>query len=242
MEIKNFIKRHIAIFTVSLIAIIVLSVIIKYNVEGETNLPFEISKIMIISTAGGKEKEDTEYNWNLDVLQINDIYIDIIKNKNYHEKEIIDKVIINNFNIESYPLKGQINLYRPTNQNDIFNNEEQYKIEKEIEFIGNEISELENLKIANQGGLIFLRVVNTGIGTYTSDETEEVNHDGTLLSKIGISNEDIKFSISFDISIELKSNKQYKATITLQMPNGNLIEEGTTNYQLNKNEIVFKRY
>lgn len=242
MEIKNFIKRHIAIFTVSLIAIIVLSVIIKYNVEGETNLPFEISKIMIISTAGGKEREDTEYNWNLDVLQINDIYIDIIKNKNYHEKEIIDKVIINNFKIESYPLKGQINLYRPTNQNDIFNNEEQYKIEKEIEFIGNEISELENLKIANQGGLIFLRVVNTGIGTYTSDETEEVNHDGTLLSKIGISNEDIKFSISFDISIELKSNKQYKATITLQMPNGNLIEEGTTNYQLNKNEIVFKRY
>lgn len=242
MEIKNFIKKHIAIFTVAIIAIIVLSIIIKYNVEGETNLPFEISKIMIISTAGGKEKEDTEYNWNLDILQINDIYIDIIKNKNYHGKEIIDKIIIDNFNIENYPLKGQISIYRPTNQNDIFNNQEQYKIEEKIEFIGNEVSELENLKIANQGGVILLRVVNTEVGTYTSDEAEEINHDGTLISKIGVSNEDIKFSVSFDISIKLKSSKQYKATITLKMPSGNLVEEGTTNHQINKNEIVFKRY
>lgn len=48
---KIFIK-NIIIFTIAIIAIVVTSIIIRYSVEGETNLPFQVSKVMIISNAG----------------------------------------------------------------------------------------------------------------------------------------------------------------------------------------------
>ncbi len=65
---------------------------------------------------------------------------------------------------------------------------------------------------------------------------------GTLLSKIGITNEQIKFNVSFDISVELKSEKKYKANVTIEMPAGDLLQEGTTNRQINGKDIIFKRY
>lgn len=242
MERKRFIKKYIAIFVIAVIAITVVSIIIKYQVEGESNLPFEISKIMIISTAGGSDKENSKNKWDLELIQNNDIYIDIIKNKNYGKDEIIDKVIIDNITIKNNPAKGNVELYRANNENGIFNNTEEYKIENELVFIGDEISNLENLRIANQGGLILLRCVNENLGNYISNEDSEIRYDGTLLGKVGIKSEEIKFSISFDISIELKSEKKFKASVTLEMPTGNLIQEGTTNYQVTKENIVFKRY
>lgn len=242
MERVSFIKKHIAIFIIALIAIVILSIMVKYSVEGETNMPFEISKIMVISTAGGTEKEDSSNKWDLTLLQSNDIYIDIIKNKNYREEEIIDKIIIDNFKLETVPAKGNVNIYRPNNSSGIFNNKEEYKINSQLIYTGDEVSNLENLKIANQGGLILIRYVNENLGNYTSNEDTEIRHDGTLLGKVGLTNEEIQFGVSFDISIELKSEKKFKTTVEIQMPKGNLIQEGITNYQINSDELVFKRY
>lgn len=242
MERISFIKKYIAIFIIAIILIVVASIIIKYYVEGEKNMPFEISKIMIISNAGGIQNDQSENKWDLNLVQNNDIYIDIIKNKNYKQEEIIDKIIIDNFQIENEPQKGTIKIYRPNSTSINFENREEYKIENKLEYIGDEASDLNNLKIANQGGLILLRYVNEELGNYTSNEDEEIKHDGTLLRKTGITNDEIKFTISFDISIELKSEKKYKANVTVEMPKGNLIQEGTTNYQINGSDIVFKRY
>lgn len=52
MEKSKFLRKNIVIFVVAIIAIIVISIIIRYSVEGETNLPFRVSKIMLISNAG----------------------------------------------------------------------------------------------------------------------------------------------------------------------------------------------
>lgn len=52
MKKLKFLRKHITVFVIAIIAIIVTSIIIRYSVEGETNLPFKISKIMIISNAG----------------------------------------------------------------------------------------------------------------------------------------------------------------------------------------------
>ncbi len=238
----RFIKKIIALFVVSIIAITVISIIVKYQVEGETNMPFEISKIMVISSAGGEQKEQTENKWDLNLLQSNDVYIDIIKNKNYKEEEIIDKIIIDNLDIQTKPLKGEVSTYRLNSETGVFTNSEEAKIEDKLEYIGSEKSDLKNLQIANQGGLILLRYVNENIGNYTSNEEVEIRHDGTLLGKVGITNEEIKFKVSFDLSIELKSGKKYKTNIILEMPTGNIIQEGTTNYQINSDNIVFKRY
>lgn len=111
MERKKFLRKSIIIFIIAVIAIIVGSVILKYQVEGEIDIPFQVSKVMVISNAYGIQKEETENKWDLELVQNNDIYIDILKNKNYTEKEIINKVILDNFEINKKPRKGTVNIY-----------------------------------------------------------------------------------------------------------------------------------
>lgn len=245
MKQLKFFKKNIIMLLIAIIAIMVVSIILKYHVEGEENPPFQVSKIMVISNAYGVQKEKQETNWNLDVIQNNDIYIDIIKNKNSETQEIIHKIILSDFHLERDPKKGEIVKYHPQSlENGVYDNKEEYKITEKLEYSGNEEkSDIKNLQISNQGGLIFLRIVNENLGNYSVNETEEIRHDGTLLEKIGMTDEEVSFSISFDLSIELKSEKKYKANVILEMPKGNLTKEGTTNYQIfGSEELVFKRY
>lgn len=240
---KKQIKKSIFILVVFIIAAVVASIIIKYQVEGETNMPFKISKIAVISNAEGKQKENSQNKWDLELAQNNDIYINIAKNKNYSKTEIIDKVILDNFAINEQPQKGTIKIYRPNNiENGVYTNSEEYLVNDKLEYIGSEKSNIKNLEIANQGGIIFLRYVNEGLGEYISNEDTQIKHDGTLLQKIGITNENIKCKVSFDISIILQSEKTYKANIKLEIPIGDITTEGTSSYEKTDfKDIVFKR-
>ena len=74
-----------------------------------------------------------------------------------------------------------------------------------------------------------------------NNKNDEIIHDGTLLEKVGVTDEEIKFSISFDIVIEV-DNCSYRANIGFQMPCGNIIEEGTCSLEKTDfSDIVFKR-
>ena len=64
----------------------------KYHVEGETNLPFEIKKINIISTAESDLSQDEEGIWHAGILQKNDMFFTIEKNSGYKKEELIRKV------------------------------------------------------------------------------------------------------------------------------------------------------
>ena len=152
--IKKIIHIFIAILITVLIATIIALLILKYNVEGEDNLPFELSKIMVISTAEGNdiEGEQTENKWNLKLSQNNDIYLEISKNKNYEETEIIDKIIIDNLQIVEAPKIGTIKLYKPTKKEKIaYENSE----ENEIKRASNEAYEFIEKKLDRENFKIF---------------------------------------------------------------------------------------
>lgn len=93
-NIKRAIKASISIAMLIVILTIVVIVIIKYNVEGEKNMPFKLSKITIISTAEGLEPEENDQNikWKLNLIQNNDIYISIAKNGEDNKESIIESV------------------------------------------------------------------------------------------------------------------------------------------------------
>ena len=99
-QLANTRQFHICMVLVIIFAILFIAGIIslKYNVEGEGNPPFNLSKISIISNIDGTDTEDTENKWNLEVNQNNDIYLYIKKNENYKYTETISSVVINNFN------------------------------------------------------------------------------------------------------------------------------------------------
>ena len=93
---KEKIKACIAMAII--IIIILLSIIfsIKYQVEGESNMPFKLSKITIVSTAEGNENEGEKEKWNMSIYQNNDIYFSIEKNDKYNKEELIDNISIEN--------------------------------------------------------------------------------------------------------------------------------------------------
>lgn len=76
---------------------------LKYAVEGENNMPFELSQLIIVSTAEGVENSQNENIWNFNLMQNNDVYLYIGKNKSYKETEIIKKIVINNIKVEDGP-------------------------------------------------------------------------------------------------------------------------------------------
>ena len=66
---KRVLRKYIFIsFLLIAIAISIL-LMIRYNVEGEQNMPFEISKIVIQSTLDAESKEESENIWDLKLTQ-----------------------------------------------------------------------------------------------------------------------------------------------------------------------------
>lgn len=241
-KFKKIIKTNILIFIIVLAIAVIGVIILKYHVEGEQNMPFDLSEILVVSTAEGYQKNNSDkLNWDVEIYQTNDVYFNIKKNKNYKDTEVIKSVEIKNINIEEKPAVGDISIYLPSSKEQTYNYEEASKVSSEIIYEGDTKSDIKNLKISNQGGTIIFRVVNKTGKTYRSNDNE-LKHDGTLLKKVDIDSNDIKTKISFDIVINLESDISFIGKVTLEMPIGDVATQGVTN--LNKEDtkdIVFKR-
>ena len=243
-QIINTKQFHIIMVLVIIFAILFVVGIIslKYNVEGEGNLPFYVSKISIISNVEGTDVEDNTNKWNLQVNQNNDIYLYIKKNDDYKDTEIIENVKLNNFNIEQNSKIGEIKLLKPDSnvESVIFKNITENEVDN-IEYIGDMDSSIKEMKISNQGGLVVFRYAINNIGNYISNDDEQINHS-ELLKKLNVNNEDLKFKVSFDIYFNLKERKIYKSNIELELPVNDVVNQGTQSMEYTDlNDIVFKR-
>lgn len=243
-QIINTRQFHICMvaFIMFVILFIVGVVSLKYNVEGEVNLPFYLSKVSIISSVEGVDTEDATNKWNLTVNQNNDIYLYIKKNDDYKDTEIIESVKLDNFNLEQSPKVGEVKLLKPDSNAEsvIFKNTAENEVNN-IEFIGSMDSSIKELKISNQGGLVIFRYAINNIGNYISNDDEEISHS-ELLNKISVNNDDLKFKVTFDIYLSLNSGKTYKADIDLELPVNDVVNQGTQSMEYTDlKNIVFKR-
>lgn len=243
-QIINTKQFHVIMVMLIIFAILfVVGVVsLKYNVEGEGNIPFYISKISIISNVEGVDNEDNTNKWNLQVNQNNDIYLYIKKNDKYKDTEIIKSVKLDNFDIKEKSRVGEIKLLKPDGniESVIFKNITENEVDS-IEYIGDMESSIKELKISNQGGLVVFRYAINNIGNYTSNDDEEINHSN-LLSKLNINNDDLKFKVTFDINITLNSGKTYKSNIELEIPVNDVVNNGVQSTEYTDlDNIVFKR-
>ena len=244
-KLKNLTKTksfHICMIIVIIVVIlfIVGMLVLRYSVEGETNMPFDLSKIVIISTQEGIDDGQTNTRWSFDVHQSNDIYVYIDKNDGYDKTEIIKSVRVDNFQIEAKNTDN-IKLYKPdaTEENHIFQYNDEDIIQS-LEYTGDVESDLKNLKISNQGGIIAFRCSNNYVTKYQSHE-EEINHS-ELLKKAGVTEEDLKVNLTFQLIITLESGKEYQAEIKTELPTGNVIEEGSSSTEMTDlQDVIFKR-
>ena len=232
---------HLSIIFVILVAIgfTAIMLILRYDEKGEENMPFDISKVSLISSINAQDIADDKNLWNKAVGQDNDVYIYIEKNKGYSKTETIEKIILDNFKIDKEPQKGQVVIYRPcNNEKELFENTEEFKCE-EITFTGEQLTKIQELKISNQGGIIAFRLANQNLGRYVSNDKEIDYKD--LLKKINVLEDEIKVSISFDVTIKLTESKQFKTTINIELPVEGVIENGKSSKEIEGKDFIFKR-
>ena len=215
--------------------------VLRYHVEGETNMPFRITKISIVESVEGNAIEGATEKWNLNVNQNNDIYVYIEKNSSYGKTEIIEQVEINNININKQKEKGEVKLYKPVVQEKrMFINAKENEI-NEITYKGELESNIKEQKISNQGGIVAFRYGINNLSQYVSNSEEQIDHS-QLLKLTNITQEDLQTKLSFDIVIKLTSEKKYQATINLDIPTDEIIEKGTVGKEITElNNIIFKR-
>jgi len=241
METSKLLKKSIFLSIIVILVMAVIFIIVKYEVEGEKQLPYYISKMLLISTVDGEKIEDEENIWNINISQINDLYI-YIDSANT-TKETIDQITIENFTINKNPEKGDIKIYRPTGDlNNLYTYSEQNYLNEQIIYTGSVIDDLKSLEIANTGGVIGFRIALQNLGSYISNDETEVIYDGNLLSNLDITIEEVKLDISFDIIIKTSDNVSFKGTINLNTPISTIIDQGSSNMEITDFEnIVFKR-
>lgn len=242
-ELKGKKIVHICVILgiIALILIIAGIIMLRYQVEGETNLPFELSKMIVVSTAESNEIEAVaDTKWNFSVNQYNDIYLEIQKNDEYTKNTNIKNITFENFVIEKNSGAENIKLYRANSEGKVVE-DEVHLVGSSLTYKGEKETNLDELKISNQGSIILLRSVNQNVCEVRSND-EEIIHDGTLLAKGNTNSEDLNYKLSFDIIIETSRNIKYKGTITIDLPTGDVQTQGKT--QLEKtdfSDVIFKR-
>ncbi len=240
---KRIIHTFVVIFVLIIIMLIATLLMFKYQIEGEKNLPFNIKKINVISTAESNITQDEEGIWHAGILQKNDVFFTIEKNSNYKKEEAIKKISFENFQTTKSNEEIIINIYRPTTSMNSYKYTDEYKIENSLEYLGGLSTNSETLQINNQGGLVGFSITTDNLGEYIFSENEKLPSDGSLLAKAGVKEEEIKFNISFDLIIETESGKKFKSNIKLDLPTGNILEEGIGSLEDKElKDIVFKRF
>lgn len=240
-SIQKIIRRIIFIIVIFAILCGIGIYILKYEVQGESNIPFEITKIAIAQSVDGLEKEGHQEKWNFNISENNDIYIYLEKNSRYSKTEIIKDVTINNIKIEKMDSVGETEIYKPVEDEKVmFKNTPENETD-EIIYTGEMESNIKQQKISNQGGIVAFRYAINNLSNYISNENEEVDY-GKLLQLTNISEENIKTTISFDFTITLTTNRKYQTNIQIDIPAKEVIEKGVSGIELTEfKNLVFKR-
>lgn len=238
---KKIVHLILIITTIFIIVFIVGMFLLKYQVEGETNMPFKLTKISIIQSVEGNEVEDTGDIWNFNVNENNDIYIYIEKNSGYGKTEIIDTVTIDNIIINKGNNIGETKIYKPTtDEKRMFINSSENEI-TEITYKGDLESNIKEQKISNQGGIVAFRYSINNLSQYISNSNNEIDHS-KLLQLTNIKEDDIQTTITFNITITLTTKRQYQAEVTMDIPAKEIIENGTNGIEITDfSDVIFKR-
>lgn len=256
---KKIIKLSISIAIIFLIIVTALFMAIKYQVEGEKNMPFNLNKIIIISSAVTSDIKDEEKNensenaeeqapqenyiWDEKIIQTNDVYIYLNKNENYKDEATIKNVKIENIQILKKANIGKIQIYMPNSQDDeLYKYINDYLVGTSLTYTGGAIDNKKTLEICNKGGAICLSFANVDLGRYQSNEDEQIEQGAYVLQKMNLKDEDLKFKVSFDLIIDV-GNKSYKGTITLDMPVDGVVGQKETHIEITDfSNVIFKRH
>lgn len=216
--------------------------------ENYKNCPFEISKIILYSTAYAQNKNTTFQKscWILDIFQYTDIAIYINNgNDEITEENSVKKLILENISI-TQPVIGYSKLYYLDTLNfGTENLNENYAIDNSLEFTIINDENKENWVQYNTpvfftdcSNPITLKYVNQPVlKNYEIQSTEPVFFDGRVLKMANIDLYKLQTKINFTINLKSNSNKSYSYNLSIPI---NLENENSSIY--NGNILIENKY
>lgn len=238
---RKIVELNLGVIIVVIAITVIAITMLKYHVEGEKDMPYAVKQMVIISTANGTNTQTEAYKWNIDIYQNTDIYFDIQRNNNHKLNENLKSISIENIQITQNG-KYDLNAYFPSvDGENVFKYTDENIAKEKIEYLIDKNQNVKERKITSEGGIIALSFASVNLGTYRGND-DKIVYDGTLLNKIGITNEDITNEVKFNLVIETESNKKYKAEINFTLPQEDITKEGIiTIKDTELEDIVFKR-
>ena len=251
IHISDKLKKAIKLSTVILVLAIVIAFaifsVMKYEVEGEKEVPFKLGKIIVISSATSDDVDNSEqqgednnqvedgsvgqtideqqqqetesYIWNKKVIQTNDVYIYLDKNTEYEESQSIKSVKIENIKMLQNVKAGKIQVYMPNSLDDaVYKYINEFLVNSTLTYTGAEMDNKNNLQIGNQGGCVCLSFANVGLDQYKSNDDQEIQQGAAILEKMNVSNSDLKFKVAFDLVVEVQGMTYRTNNFQLLLP------------------------
>ena len=162
---------------------------------------------------------------------------------NTKKDEKIKNISINNIEVTESPAVGVLKPYMPNSlEGENYKYSDEYVVNDSLTYRASDKTDYKNLQIGQNGGSIEISFANKQVGTYSSADDTEITYDGTMLSKIGITNEQVKSKVAFDLIIELDDGKKYSGRVELDLNCDNLIENGKSQIEITDfSNIIFKR-
>ncbi|MBR3133679.1 MAG: hypothetical protein IKG42_06470 [Clostridia bacterium] len=239
------IKKYGFIAFIIIMIIIVIFLMVRYQVEGEKNVPYEISNIIIQGTIDGKSNQ-TENVFDIDLSQNNDIYIYLEKNDNYKKELEIKSVKIEDLEIVENNKLGDLKVLLPT-ENEVeaaFVKSEEDYLGKTIKYVGDIENNMKEQKISKKGGVVVFRISNSNIGHYVSNNIEDgaIVEYSKLIKELNINEKDLKFKVKMDIVIETSNDSKFKTTIELDLPTEDFGDNGVIQKKIKDcSDYIYKR-
>ena len=196
---------------------------------------FSIDKMTLYSSGFATKNQENKPVWNLNIGQFTDISLKI--NNRSHENGVsyentIKSLYIDNIKYNNVTIGNQSLHYKylgdfgkvTANESNKINDKLVYDVVK-----SGEIDLTEPKIYANADNPIILEYVNSNLKTneIISDTNTEVVYDGTLLKNTNIPLDKMKCTLSFTIHIINYYNQEYRATVYVDIPITNTINNTT---------------
>lgn len=227
MNKSNFFITIIIIL--SCVLIISLVLFFTLNSNGKINQgAFRVNDAVLKSYVSIEEKQDENEvieelsNMVLDISQNNNLQIYIQKNLEA-SRITIDKIST------TYPKKmGDLVFYQSGNENKV--NLTEKSEEYDLNLIEQEEQYYLDLNIDNINCLKDMNVPSV---------TKVVRFDGTILENLNTKIDDYTYKISFNLNIYDETGKKNVCKVSLDLPNSDLINSGTTIIRQDTSKYVF---
>ena len=215
---KNFFAIFITIFA-SIIILIFLVNILMTNSEVNQG-KYRVADVIVTSGVILEDTREETNKWTFNVHQNNKISILIVPAIEKFSASITD-IVATASNLEIYQVgseEGKININNTNNLNLVTSKNEDGNVLYEIEIVNGNV--LNNFEIPN--------------------DITEIKHDGTMLGLAGIKNNELQYTIAFNLKLQDETGKSSIMNVNFKLPQGDITLEGSKVSRQDLSKYIFK--